>query len=103
MIALAGIGSYALTSKDKGGDRAARYLRENALDVRQGIAQGEGPVVDDLAAAFRVHDSRRLQFVRGLRAARIELFSLAEPASLTDERALHFLERVRAVAEAAAA
>ena len=98
LIALAGIGSYALTSKDKGGGHAARYLRDNAANVNQGIALGSGPVVEDLAVVFGVGDGRRAAFVRGLRAARRELLGLADPKGLTDERATQFFDHVRLIA-----
>lgn len=103
LIALAGIGSYAISSKDSGGKNATRYLRENAADLRQGIALGSGPVVEDLVAAFGVPTDRRSAFARELRVIRSEILSLADPATLTDERAWRFFERVKGIADSVAA
>lgn len=100
LIALAGIGVYASTKGDgdRRADAAVYYLRQHALQVRQDLCLGRGPVLDQLAVELRVTGARRATFVRSLRLRRVMLLALAEPAQLTPERALRFFSMVRKLA-----
>ena len=103
-IALSGVGCYVITSKgdDKPHRTAAMlYLRQNALQVRQDLTFGRGPIVDELAAELKVRRSDKPALGKALRDQRRVLLSLADPARLTPERAWQFFDTVRTVATGA--
>lgn len=75
--------------------RAAQvYLRSRTHQLREDLALGAGPTVDDLAAAANIRRENLGTFGRLLRANRGELLALADTRTLTPERALVWLERV---------
>ncbi|MBJ6763609.1 hypothetical protein JGU66_22800 [Myxococcaceae bacterium JPH2] len=75
--------------------RAAQvYLRARTHQLREDLALGAGPTVEDLAAAAHIRRSHVDIFGRLLRAHRQELLTLADARALTPERARAWLERV---------
>ncbi|MFL5318285.1 MAG: DUF3015 family protein [Myxococcaceae bacterium] len=82
------------------GKTAMRYLRSNGDQLKQDLAIGEGPALDDLAAAAEVRTEHSARFNSLLRAHRRELLELADPEKLTAERALTFLSRIGELAAA---
>ncbi len=99
-IGAAVYGSYTTTTKkdEKAAEgpakAAAAYLRAQELQLKQDLAAGAGPTIDDLAAMAHIRRDHLPRFGQLLRANRAELLSLAEPAKLTPDRALAFLRRV---------
>ncbi|WP_241757908.1 hypothetical protein [Myxococcus landrumensis] len=75
--------------------RAAQvYLRSRTHQLREDLALGAGPTVEDLAAAANIRRENLGTFGRLLRANRGELLAMADTRTLTPERALAWLERV---------
>jgi hypothetical protein len=75
--------------------RAAQvYLRGRTHQLREDLALGAGPTIEDLAAMARIRRENLGTFGRLLCAHRGELLALADSATLTPERALLWLERV---------
>ena len=96
---VAGLGAaiYGLhqSAEDAGEARsAAAYLRANSAQLRQDLALGAGPTLDDLAAAAVIPREHRGRFGRVLQRHRVELLALGRPEELTAERALRLLERI---------
>ena len=96
LIALAGIGTYALVSKS---NHASMYLRENADDIQEALASGEGAFMNDMATVFEVPTTQRARFAQALSAHYGELTALAAPEALTEARATAFFEAVRRIRE----
>lgn len=71
-----------------------RYLRNNAVALRQDITTGAGDTVEDLADAFSVEPANREEFGKLLRRHRSRLLDLADPARLDSERTRGFVELV---------
>ncbi|MCY1074735.1 hypothetical protein [Archangium lansingense] len=76
------------------GEAAQAYLRARTHQLREDLALGAGPSIEDLAAMARIRRENLRLFGRLLREHRGELLSLAEASTLTPERALGWLERV---------
>jgi hypothetical protein len=76
------------------GQAAQAYLRARTHQLREDLALGAGPSIEDLAAMARIRRENLRLFGRVLRENRGELLSLAESSTLTPERALGWLERV---------
>jgi hypothetical protein len=76
------------------GEAAQVYLRSNTHQLREDLALGAGPTIEDLAAMARIRRENLGTFGRLLRAHRGALLALADSATLTRERALAWLERV---------
>jgi hypothetical protein len=75
--------------------RAAQtYLRSRTHQLREDLALGAGPTVEDLAALARIRREHLGIFGRLLRAHRHELLALADERTLTPERAAAWLRRV---------
>ncbi|MFY1827511.1 hypothetical protein ACN47A_16440 [Myxococcus fulvus] len=75
--------------------RAAQvYLQSRTHQLREDLALGAGPTVEDLAAAASIRRENLPTFGRLLRANRRELLAMAETRTLTPERALAWLARV---------
>ncbi|WP_233595758.1 MULTISPECIES: hypothetical protein [Corallococcus] len=75
--------------------RAAQvYLRARTYQLREDLALGAGPTVEDLAQAARIRRENLDVFGRLLRSHRQELLALAEAKALTPDRARAWLERV---------
>ena len=77
---------------------ADAYLRSRTHQLREDLALGAGPSIDDLAQLAHIRRENLRLFGQVLRAHREELLALARPATLTPERALAWLERVGALA-----
>ena len=67
-----------------------RYLRENQFEVRESLATGQGVFVEDLGASLQFSPRERATLGQVLRGERAVLGVLAEPESLTPERAGEF-------------
>ncbi|WP_143196030.1 hypothetical protein [Archangium sp. Cb G35] len=76
------------------GEAAQAYLRARTHQLREDLALGAGPSIEDLAAMARIRRENLRVFGRVLREHRGELLALAESSSLTPERALGWLARV---------
>jgi len=75
--------------------RAAQvYLRARTHQLREDLALGAGPTVEDLAEAAHIRRENVGTFGRLLRTHRRELLAMADSRTLTPERALAWLERV---------
>ncbi len=98
--------AYAAEARRRGvapgeaGRAAQVYLRARTHQLREDLALGAGPTVEDLAAAARIRREHLGVFGRVLRANRKELLALAESSTLTPEHALAWLERVGELARA---
>lgn len=98
--------SYEHSARRKGrrpsprevGQAAQVYLRARTHQLREDLALGAGPTVEDLAQAARIRRENLEVFGRLLRAHRQELLSMADARMLTPERARAWLERVGALA-----
>jgi hypothetical protein len=73
---------------------AQTYLRARAHQLREDLALGAGPTVEELAAMARIRREHLGAFGQLLRAHRQELLALADVRTLTPERALSWLRRV---------
>lgn len=76
------------------GKAAQVYLRARSHQLREDLALGAGPTLEDLAAAARIRRENLGTFGRLLRAHREELLTLADTRALTPERAVEWLRRV---------
>ncbi|WP_228557539.1 hypothetical protein [Myxococcus sp. AB056] len=98
--------AYAAAERRRGvspkeaGRAAQVYLRARTHQLREDLALGAGPTVEDLAAAARIRREHLGLFGRVLRANRKELLEMAEANTLTPDRALAWLERVGELARA---
>ena len=100
-IGLSGVGIYVISSKNDDKRRAAAmyYLRNNALQVRQDICLGRGPVLQEMAVELRLGPKAGQALGTALRKQRHELLSLADPKRLTPDRAWQFFDAVRRIAK----
>lgn len=99
--------AYAAAERRRGGvepkelGRTAQvYLRSRTHQLREDLALGAGPTVEDLAAAANIRRENLGTFGRVLRSHRQELLAMADARTLTPERALAWLERVGELARA---
>lgn len=76
------------------GATALRFLRANEDQLRQDLALGAGPALEDLAAAAEIRRAHAPRFYALLHQNRAELLELAEPSKLDEQRALLFLSAV---------
>ncbi|WP_233583133.1 hypothetical protein [Corallococcus sp. CA053C] len=76
------------------GHAAQVYLRARTHQLREDLALGAGPTVEDLAQAARIRRENLDVFGRLLRTHRKELLAMAEVKTLTPQRARAWLERV---------
>ncbi|RKH61777.1 hypothetical protein D7W81_23270 [Corallococcus aberystwythensis] len=98
--------SYEHSARRKGrrpspkevGHAAQVYLRARTHQLREDLALGAGPTVDDLAQAARIRRENLDVFGKLLRTHRQELLKMADAKTLTPERARAWLERVGALA-----
>jgi hypothetical protein len=77
---------------------AQTYLRARMHQLREDLALGAGPTVEELAALARIRRENLGAFGQLLRAHRQELLALADTRILTPERALEWLRRVGEIA-----
>lgn len=80
------------------GQAAQVYLRARTHQLREDLALGAGPSIEDLAAMARIRRENLRVFGRLLREHRVELLTMADAATLTPEHALDWLERVGQIA-----
>ena len=99
--------AYAAAERRRGavepeelGRAAQVYLRARTHQLREDLALGAGPTVEDLAAAARIRREHLGVFGRMLRTHRHELLAMANASTLTPARALAWLERVGELARA---
>ncbi|WP_240360152.1 hypothetical protein [Pyxidicoccus caerfyrddinensis] len=98
--------AYAAAERRRGvapkelGRSAQVYLRSRTHQLREDLALGAGPTVEDLAAAAHIRRENLGTFGRVLRAHRQELLAMADARSLTPARALAWMERVGELASA---
>ena len=86
--------AVALPPPEAVGAAAQAYLRGRTHQLRQDLALGAGPSIEDLATMARIRRDNLRLFGRLLREHRAELLSLAQTSTLTPERALAWLDRV---------
>lgn len=79
---------------------ALRFLRANGDQLKQDLALGAGPALQDLASAAEIRTDHAERFYALLRSHRRELLELSDPDHLTAERALTFLNRIGQLADA---
>jgi len=94
LIALAGVGSYKISSNNNNAAQQQAYLKANQLDVMEGLATGNGKFIDDLSVALNVPEKTVAAFTGRLTARYEELASLADATTLTPERAERFFQAV---------
>jgi hypothetical protein len=75
------------------------YLRDTGPQLALDLTSGSGPAVHTIEEALELQAAHRPAFERALRAHRAELLSLADPAQLTPERSVAFLQRVVELAQ----
>jgi len=97
---LAGIGAiiWAVQAPAAATPAAAQaFLRARERQLRQDLAIGAGPAIEDLADAARIHPSNLSRFGRLLRQNRAELPSVIEPGAADPARAVEALQRIGAI------
>ncbi|ATB34170.1 hypothetical protein [Melittangium boletus] len=94
------VAAHAVPPPAAVGQAAQAYLRSRTHQLREDLALGAGPSIDDLAAMARIRRENLRLFGQVLREHRAELLSLAQPSRLTPERALEWLGRVGQLAGA---
>ena len=73
---------------------ARLFLRQNAVALAQELAEGEGPVLEELAAALGIRAEHLPLFRFAVSSDRRELARLADPEGLDRGRALRFVRRL---------
>ena len=73
-----------------------QYLRQNQSEVREALALGQGPLVDDMSGALGLTPVERAALGRMLRREREVFGALADPTLLTPERAGLFIDHLAA-------
>jgi hypothetical protein len=76
------------------------YLRDNHLQLVQDLAQGQGPVIQELASAAGIQLENQARFGRCMQAHAHELIELSAPEALDGHRTLRFLQRYLEIAGA---
>jgi predicted component of type VI protein secretion system len=77
---------------------AQTYLRSRAHQLREDLALGAGPTIEELASLARIRRENLGTFGRLLRAHRQELLALADARALTPQRAVEWLRLVGEIA-----
>lgn len=99
---LGGIGAavyFLVIKKDDApeGEEAVKaamlYLKSNHLQLAQDLGEGQGPVLQELAAQTRIAPEHREVLGAQLQAHAGELLELLDPSELDEARTLKFLER----------
>jgi hypothetical protein len=70
------------------------YLRSRTHQLREDLALGAGPTIEELASLARIRRENLGVFGRLLRTHRQELLALADARALTPERAVEWMRRV---------
>lgn len=78
---------------------AQAFLRSHQRQLRQDLALGAGPALEDLAHAAGIRPEHLARFGKLLRANRAELLVLMAPEALTPERAVQALRRIGELAK----
>ena len=87
------VGSGAMDDKNASMEQ---YLRQNQSEVREALALGQGPLVDDMSGALGLTPVERAALGRMLRREREVFGALADPTLLTPERAGLFIDHLAA-------
>src|SRR6218665_1189867 len=87
------VAAHAVPPPAAVGQAAQAYLRSRTHQLREDLALGAGPSIEDLAAMARIRRENLRVFGQVLREHRAGLLSLAQPSLLTPERALEWLRR----------
>src|SRR6218665_1771314 len=87
------VAAHAVPPPAAVGQAAQAYLRSRTHQLREDLALGAGPSIEDLAAMARIRRENLRLFGQVLREHRAGLLSLAQPSLLTPERALEWLRR----------
>ncbi len=96
-VVAAAWGIYRTTAhQQRAAGVAEAYLRHHALQLRQELALGRGPLLRRLARGMGLTGATRAHFERGVMAQRLRLLDLAHPQRLTPTRALSFFATLRA-------
>ena len=91
-----GIGGYAITkSANRRAAVAEIYLRQHAVELRQELCLGRGPILSRFAATLMTDKRQRRTFTSAVHKRRFVLLALAAPTKLTTERALQFFRVLR--------
>jgi hypothetical protein len=77
---------------------AQTYLRSRTRQLREDLALGAGPSIEELASLARIRRENLGTFGRLLRAHRQELLALADARLLTPQRAVEWMRRVGEIA-----
>ncbi len=100
LVTVGGIAATIFGIKASADRRAKRaqvalmYLRANSDQLKQDLAFGAGPTLDDLAGSAQIRSEHRGRFAEVMQRNRRDLLSLSHVGQLTAERALQFLEKV---------
>ncbi len=76
---------------------ARLFLRQNSVALAQELAEGEGPVLDELAAALGIRGEHLPVFRHAVHQDRRELSRLADPDGLDRTRAMKFVRRLHGI------
>lgn len=71
---------------------AELFLKQNSVQIAQDLSTGNGPWVNDLARSMQIRNENTATFSKLLRSHRGELLALANPDTLTEERAVAFVQ-----------
>lgn len=85
---------YGVSSDAAHAEMGARFLSVNAVQLRQDLAFGAGPAIDDLAGIAEIRADHAGAFGRLLQEHREELLDAADAQRLTPARAAACLGRV---------
>ncbi|HSN15860.1 MAG TPA: hypothetical protein VLT61_14605 [Anaeromyxobacteraceae bacterium] len=85
---------YGVSSDGAHAEMGARFLSANAVQLRQDLAFGAGPAIDDLAGIAEIRADHAGAFGRLLQEHREELLDAADARRLTPARATACLGRI---------
>jgi hypothetical protein len=85
---------YGVSSDPAHAEAAAGFLRANATQLRQDLAFGAGPAIDDLAWIGEIRPEHEREFARLLAQHRRELLEAADVGQLTPARAAACFARI---------
>ena len=83
-----------LVSNSSDSSSKEKYIRQNAVALKQDLTVGAGETVQDLAATFQVEDEDRETFARMLRERRDTLVPLTNLEKLDADRADRFFQTI---------
>ena len=88
----AGVSSSGITgtTDETEGEEEQAYLRQNHVDVIEGLASGQGQFIDDLTFALNIPHHKRHIFTQKLTAQFAVLIDLVDEERITPSRAKQF-------------